>query len=238
LNGEPVPSLSRVILARNARSTICRDIARMMEKHDIIDKPIIDMAELEFWMSMLIGASPIAAIGAAQLAEVDEQSDESVEGADHADPVAARFGGAYDRDIRFEEVAILLEECVIETGAIPSKRAPHDISRGNRAQQFRTLYHANMLSSERITRLELIPRWSWDPHGDQFRANLAEFINESAQHPTGPFSPPVRRWISYCEGRRRRSDLPQERIDALTAAPGWVWRKNVYPRPRLQLAPR
>ena len=79
LNGEQVPSLSRVILARNARSTICPDIALMMGTYAIIDKPIIDMAELEFWMPMLIGASPIAPIGAAQRAEDDEQSDETCE---------------------------------------------------------------------------------------------------------------------------------------------------------------
>ncbi len=52
-------------------------------------------------LSVDLGAHPIAAIGAAQHAEEDEQSDESVEGADHADPVAALVEGAYDRDIRF-----------------------------------------------------------------------------------------------------------------------------------------
>jgi hypothetical protein len=72
LNGEQVPSLSRVIIARNARSTLCPVMALIINTYAIIDKPIIDTTELGFLLSMLIDASPIAAIGAAQLAEDDE----------------------------------------------------------------------------------------------------------------------------------------------------------------------
>ena len=80
LNGDPVPSLHRVIIARNARSTLCPVMALTMGTY-AIDAPIIDTTVLEYWMSMLIGAHPIAAIGAAppaarpprQLTEEDEE---------------------------------------------------------------------------------------------------------------------------------------------------------------------
>jgi len=222
--GEQVPSLSRVILARNARSTICPDIALIIDKYSIIDKPIVDTTELERWMPMVIGAHTIAA----QLAEDDDESDESYETDEDDDDegIAEPDEPSYLSRACAEITAYALRN----RGVLPTQNGRRRCRTGRKLQHIRS--SRATFSPEEMLLVEAIPGWRWDPHFDKFLAQRAEFIDEIEQYPAGPFSPQVRRWIDYCVRRRRRGQLLQERVDALTSTPGWAWPQEEWPAPQ------
>lgn len=222
----------QIILVRNARSTLCPKLGLIMGTY-AIDK-LINTADLEVCLSMLVGAHPIAA-----LLDQSDESDESDEDAlaqARAQDTGAGAAAALDpldlvgldRDeIVFQNDVTLIEMHVAQHGGLPTQNRPPYCPLGRRVQYFRTLYSYQCMQPEHVARLERVHGWSWDVNGDKFRARIAVFIEYTeyiAQHPDDPLPPRYARvpsWIWSNRRRHRLGQLKQESIDALTATPGW-----------------
>ena len=232
----------KIIIVRDARSTLCAELRPIMVTY-AIDR-LIHTTELEFCLSMLVGAHPIAAVPNEPNQEgASDESDESDEDAqvqaqvpDQAQEQELGAGAALDQidvdgldldEIQFENVVTLIERHVAQYGGLPTQNGPRYCALGRRVQFFRTSYRRML--PERVARLERVPGWSWRPHDDTFLARRQEFIEYAehiARHPEGPLPPRytrVPKWIVYNRRRYVRDELKQERIDSLNATPGWSW---------------
>jgi hypothetical protein len=244
-NGAIVSPWRHIILVRDSRSVLSEELGLVMGT-SAIDRPIVDQAELEFWLSVLVAAHPVAAPvderdefgdsdeDAPAQAQAQEQAQEQVQvlGAG----AAAGHDAALDQididgldldEIQFENVVMLIERHVAQYGGLPTQNGPRYCALGRRVQFFRTSYQR--MIPERAARLERVPGWSWRPHDDAFLTRLQEFIEYTehiAQHPDGPLPPRYMRvpqWITYNRRRYVRDELKPERIAALTSTPGWSW---------------
>jgi hypothetical protein len=99
----------------------------------------------------------------------------------------------------------------------------------------RNEYATGKLSQHRIDALEAIPGWEWDVSEADFQGALAalkQFVDRegharvSNKHVETFDGEKLR--LGYWVGTRRRDyakgKLSQDRIDALEALPGWVWK--------------
>jgi len=107
---------------------------------------------------------------------------------------------------------------------LPTQNGPQRCRIGRTLQYLRSSRY--ILSPDDRALVESISGWTWNVHGDKFHARLSEFIAEVALHPSGQLSHRVRNWASFCVRKRRRGELSQERIDILSATPGWVWQTS------------
>jgi hypothetical protein len=118
-------------------------------------------------------------------------------------------------------------------GLLPTYDGPRMCALGHRLHYIRRSY--SRLSAEERALVETIPGWSWDVHGDTFRARYAEFteyIAYVARNPDDPLPPRdsrVRQWVKYNQTRRLRGELHHERERLLDAIPGWAWIGDVIP---------
>ena len=89
----------------------------------------------------------------------------------------------------------------------------------------------NLLSQDRIERLEALPGWSWDPFTEQWEEafeQLQSYVNKYGnarvnwKHIT-PDGFKLASWVSDQRKRKSKSLLSQDRIERLEALPGWVW---------------
>ena len=92
----------------------------------------------------------------------------------------------------------------------------------------RGAYSAGTLSVERTQRLESLPGWSWDPHGDLWEQgfeHLERFVSRegAAAVPTGHLENGYKLGLWLTNQRQRRPTLTVDRQRRLEALPGWIW---------------
>ena len=89
----------------------------------------------------------------------------------------------------------------------------------------------NLLSQDRVKRLEAFPRWSWDPFTEQWEeafGQLQTYVNLNGDAlvskncvTSDDFN--LGNWVSTQRQTKSKNSLSQDRIERLEALPGWVW---------------
>jgi hypothetical protein len=149
-----------------------------------------------------------------------------------------RFTRRKPRDTRpfkpgwFELVLDLLRSYASRTGhtCVPAGHREGGFPLGWMVVYLRARYRRDLLSPERIRKLERCAGWSWDPVQDQFEKRLrllqrlvrrqGHACVRKADRPEG-FD--LHHWIENQRRRHRQGRLPKERSRALEAVPGWSW---------------
>ena len=89
----------------------------------------------------------------------------------------------------------------------------------------------NLLSQDRIERLEALAGWSWDPFTEKWENAFEQLQLYVSQHGHASFSSnyvapdgfTLGRWVSNQRNNKSKNLLSQDRIDCLEALPGWSW---------------
>jgi superfamily II DNA or RNA helicase len=131
---------------------------------------------------------------------------------------------------QWEDGYARLEAFVAREGSarVPAKR----VEAGYRLGAWVTKQRANRsrLAADRIKRLETLPGWSWDPHGDRWNdafAKLRSFISREGnadvpkEHVEGDFL--LGRWVAFQRHRYGQSKLAADRVRLLESIPEWTW---------------
>jgi hypothetical protein len=93
----------------------------------------------------------------------------------------------------------------------------------------RTGWKKDMLSPDRIKRLEALPGWSWDPLTDKWDQTFAAVLAFRGKHNRWPLADAtgaedvLARWISNQRKVWKMGELSLDRIKRLEALPGWSW---------------
>ena len=95
----------------------------------------------------------------------------------------------------------------------------------------RTNKNKDLLSQERITRLEALPGWVWDPLNQQWEEGCSALEAYVAEHGDTRVAATYKTqdgialgaWVSNQRTNKNQGKLSQERITRLEALPGWVW---------------
>jgi hypothetical protein len=98
----------------------------------------------------------------------------------------------------------------------------------------RRAHKKNILSPERVKRLEELPDWSWDPHADTWDQNFvaAEIFHD--KHKRWPKigaageEGALAHWASAQRHAFKKSTLSSARIKRLEGLPGWSWDAIAY----------
>jgi hypothetical protein len=97
----------------------------------------------------------------------------------------------------------------------------------------RERFQVGKLSAERISMMELLPDWLWNPKTDLWKLIYSEYINW-AKH-NNPNSIPKgvvfagangRAWSENMRTRYRKGLLSEEQITLLELVPGWEWNRQ------------
>jgi hypothetical protein len=239
-----------IVIARTVRSTLSDDLAAISRRRRI-DWPIIHMPSIELFVAALLRteageaeeveaerSEEVEAAEAERSEEVEageaERSEEVEAGeAERSDEVEAVEAERSDEVEAVEADGIeyagfvaracarITEYARRNNGVLPTQNGPRRSRIGRTLQYLRS--SRDILPPDDRALVESIPGWTWSVHGDKFHARLREFIAEVALHPSGPVSHRVRYWVNCCVRKRDRGELSQERIDILSATPGWVW---------------
>jgi len=92
-------------------------------------------------------------------------------------------------------------------------------------------YRKGRLNLERVSALEAVPGWVWDPLEDDFRQGLESLRRFQARKGharvpmlhTEPDGFWLGKWTSHRRAEYRKGKLSSEHQAALEAVPGWVW---------------
>ena len=187
-----------IVIARTVRSTLSNDLAAISRRRRI-DWPIIHMPSIELFLSALLRTETV---------EAERSEEVEADGIEYAGFVA-------------RACARITEYARRNNGVLPTQNGPRRSRIGRTLQYLRS--SRDILPPDDKALVESIPGWTWSVHGDKFHARLREFMAEVALHPSGPVSHRVRYWVNCCVRKRDRGELSQERIDILSATPGWVW---------------
>ena len=239
-----------IVIARTVRSTLSDDLAAISSRRQI-DWPIIHLPAIELFVAALLRteterSEEVEAVeaergeeGEAGEAERSEEveaerseegeaaeAERSEEGeAERSEEVeAAEADGIEDAGFVARACARITEYARRNNGVLPTQNGPRRSRVGRTLQYLRS--SRDILPPHDRALVESIPGWTWSVHGDKFHARLREFIAEVALHPSGPVSHRVRRWANFCVRKRSQGELSQERIDILSATPGWVWQTS------------
>jgi superfamily II DNA/RNA helicase len=93
----------------------------------------------------------------------------------------------------------------------------------------RRAHKKNILSPERVKRLEELPDWSWDPHADTWDQNFvaAEIFHDKHKrwptHGAAGEEGALAQWASAQRHAFKKSTLSSARIKRLEGLPGWSW---------------
>ena len=93
----------------------------------------------------------------------------------------------------------------------------------------RTAWKKDKLSSERISRLEALPSWSWDPLAETWDQNFEAVQAFRAKHNRWPSNVAsgeervLATWIGTQRTASKKDKLSSERVARLEDLPGWVW---------------
>ena len=233
-----------IVIARTVRSTLSDDLAAISSRRRI-DWPIVHMPSIELFMTELLRteAERSEEVEAERSEEVEAERSEEVEAerseegeaerreegeaveAERSEEVeAAEADGIEDAGFVARACARITEYARRNNGVLPTQNGPRRSRVGRTLQYLRS--SRDILPPDDRALVESIPGWTWSVHGDKFHARLREFIAEVALHPSGPVSHRVRRWADFCVRKRSQGELSQERIDILSATPGWVWQTS------------
>ncbi len=113
---------------------------------------------------------------------------------------------------------------------VPGDHAVGDLRLGSWVDKQRTAWRNGRLSPDRVTRLEAVPGWEWDPDGaawERFFRRLVAFA-ETHGHTAVPQQfvdgdVHLGRWLANQRTAFTAGRLDQDRIDRLAALPGWTW---------------
>ena len=133
----------------------------------------------------------------------------------------------------YDETTEEVEIWILEHGRIPSQFSDNDkgIRLGKWCSTQRLHKKRNLLSNDRITRLEKIENWSWEPKDsfDYLLKDLEEWINENGRLPLKSSNDETeKRLARWCDGQRRKAIfglkfMPAEKIEKLNKIKGWTW---------------
>jgi superfamily II DNA or RNA helicase len=95
----------------------------------------------------------------------------------------------------------------------------------------RTKFNSQTLDAIRISKLESLPGWTWDPLADSWNSffNLIVEFSEEFGHAAVPTRPMHYRgrqlagWLNKQRTRYNKGTLDQEKIDRLQTVTGWTW---------------
>jgi superfamily II DNA or RNA helicase len=128
----------------------------------------------------------------------------------------------------WQESISYLKSYVESHGRLPSRSSVvDDFKLGEWVKGRRTDYNAGRLSAERITELESISGWTWDPFEDSWR----EFFNElKSRSETSPIGLPntfsnkqISTWITRQRKLYKLQKISKSRIAELESLNGWSW---------------
>ena len=108
---------------------------------------------------------------------------------------------------------------------------PDGFKLGNWVSDQRKNKSKNLLSQDRIERLEALPGWSWDPFTEQWEEAFEQLQSYVKQHgnasvPSNYVTPDgfkLGSWVSNQRKNKSKNLLSQDRIERLEALPGWSW---------------
>ncbi|BAH55952.1 MULTISPECIES: helicase associated domain-containing protein [Rhodococcus] len=98
-------------------------------------------------------------------------------------------------------------------------------------------YRAGKLAPDRVTELEALPGWQWNPADERWRQGFTALTAYAAAH--GHASPAHRetvngdavgKWVANQRRRHARGHLGADRVASLEALPGWVWAGRRHPQ--------
>ena len=147
----------------------------------------------------------------------------------------ALTGWVWDaHDQQWEDGFKALEAYVAQYGdtRVPvTHKAQDGIALGGWVSAQRGAYKRGQLSQERITRLEGLVGWMWDPFDQQWEEAFSALETYVAEHGDTKVSQTHKtqdglalgEWIKSQRTAYKKGLLPQERITRLEALVGWVW---------------
>lgn len=98
------------------------------------------------------------------------------------------------------------------------------------AGEQRNRHRRGELDAPRVSRLESLPGWSWDPHSDSWEHHfqaLLRFVDRDghAEVPTGHFEDdlPLSAWVIRHRQEYKAGRVRQDRVRRLETLPGWTW---------------
>ncbi|KAJ3371228.1 hypothetical protein GGF31_003405 [Allomyces arbusculus] len=126
----------------------------------------------------------------------------------------------------------LLREFMTVHGRAPSQIAKTKDEKvlGKWVSKHRSDYPIGKLSQDRVTQLESIPGWTWDPVQESYDKNLAAVRDFMTVHGRAPSTHSktkdekvLGKWASTRRGDYSKGKLAQERVAQLESIPGWSW---------------
>jgi superfamily II DNA or RNA helicase len=113
---------------------------------------------------------------------------------------------------------------------VPAKHVEDGYRLGQWVNVQRTSYGKGTLSTDRISRLEELPGWTWDPHTDQWEEGFGCLLRyaEREGHTRVPAKHvedgyPLGRWVNWLRTLYGKGKLDPDRIRRLEELPGWTW---------------
>jgi hypothetical protein len=151
--------------------------------------------------------------------------------ADRARRLAELPGWAWDViDAQWEEGFGHLLNYVDQTGhaRVPSRHLFNGYKLGNWVSVQRDRYRDGILDPERAQRLEVLPGWTWTPHGDRWEEGFTLLVDFAARTGTAcvPYAHTVNgfRLGAWVGNQRTRKDaVSPDRRRRLEELPGWAW---------------
>jgi len=117
--------------------------------------------------------------------------------------------------------------------------AEDNFTLGQWAMSRRKEYRLGILSPTRITALEAIDGWEWNPY-DAAWWRMFTHLEQAAHHhgsvahitqTTVIDGVNIGHWVMAQRTRHRQNRLAPDRVNALQALPGWDWAPHAHPRP-------
>jgi hypothetical protein len=136
------------------------------------------------------------------------------------------------REAAWEENFAALVRFVEREGhaRVPNIRVEDSFSVGSWVINQRASYGRGQLSKERANRLEALPRWTWDPYGDDWEKGFEALVRftEREGHARVPKSYvendfKLGQWVSGQRTVKNKGQLRKDREERLNAIPGWTW---------------
>jgi len=141
------------------------------------------------------------------------------------------------RGDRFQRGLDALRSFIAREGhaRVPQKYTTRDsFPLGTWVNARRAQHDRGVLSPDRVTTLEALPGWTWDPLEDLFQRGLGELRSFVAREGharvpdgyTAPTGSALGTWVGNRRAQRRSGVLSVDHVAMLEAIPGWTWRIN------------
>jgi hypothetical protein len=136
------------------------------------------------------------------------------------------------RNETWEDALCLLRKIVERTGSvrIAESHVEEGLNTANWIGSRRIEYRKGKLSQERISQLESLPGWTWDPHSELWEqgfASLSKYVefHGTSQVPATHVEDEFRlgSWVNTQRTKHRSGKLAPDRVERLEALPSWAW---------------